>query len=177
MAVQYYVASSLDGFIATPDDDVSWLDSLPQPNPETYTEFIDGVGAIVMGSATYRFLLKHMAAGNPWPYDLPCWVFSRQYLAPAHESIRVVSGAVANHMEAIFAAAGAKHVWVVGGGDLAGQFMDAGLLDELIVNVASITLGAGKPLLPRQATLERIATLDVGPGFVELRYRIANASE
>jgi Dihydrofolate reductase len=47
------------------------------------------------------------------------------------------------------AAAGNKNVWIVGGGELAGQFYDQGLLDELFVQVGSVTLGAGKPLLPR----------------------------
>src|SRR3712207_7879069 len=48
------------------------------------------------------------------------------------------------------AAAGDRNVWVVGGGDLAGQFADVGLLDELIVSIAPVTLGAGAPLLPRR---------------------------
>jgi dihydrofolate reductase len=73
------------------------------------------------------------------------------------------------------AAAGEKNIWVVGGGDLAGQFHDAGLLDEIIVQVGSVTLGKGKPLFPRRLTsppLVLVSVRQVGTGFAELRYRV-----
>jgi dihydrofolate reductase len=73
------------------------------------------------------------------------------------------------------AAAGDKNIWIVGGGDLAGQFHDAGLLDEVIVQVGSVTLGRGKPLFPRRLTsppLVLLSARQVGAGFAELRYRI-----
>lgn len=71
------------------------------------------------------------------------------------------------------AAAGGRNVWIVGGGDLAGQFFDARLLDELIIQVASVTLGRGAPLLPRRIDDPslRLRSAEVyGEGFVELRY-------
>jgi dihydrofolate reductase len=73
------------------------------------------------------------------------------------------------------AAAQGKNIWLVGGGDLVGQFHDAGLLDELIIQVGSVTLGAGKPLLPRQIVSPPLGLVSVqrfGPGFAELRYRV-----
>ena len=73
------------------------------------------------------------------------------------------------------AAAGDKNIWIVGGGDLAGQFHDAALLDEVIVQVGSVTLGKGKPLFPRRLTsppLVLLSVRQVGAGFAELRYRI-----
>jgi dihydrofolate reductase len=73
------------------------------------------------------------------------------------------------------AAARGKNVWIVGGGDLAGQFHDYGLLDELFVQVGSVTLGAGKPLLPRaivQPPLRLISVRAVGTGFAELHYEV-----
>jgi dihydrofolate reductase len=72
-------------------------------------------------------------------------------------------------------AAGSKNIWVVGGGDLAGQFYDAGLLDELIVQLGSVTLGRGKPLFPRRVTSPPLRLIDVrqvGWGFAELRYAV-----
>jgi dihydrofolate reductase len=66
-------------------------------------------------------------------------------------------------------------VWLVGGGELVGQFHDAGLLDELIVQVCSVTLGAGKPLLPRFIAfppLRLVSARSIGPGFAELRYEV-----
>jgi dihydrofolate reductase len=73
------------------------------------------------------------------------------------------------------AAAGGKNVWIVGGGELAGQFYDRGLLDELFVRVDSVTLGAGKPLLPRAITsppLRLMSVRAVGTGFAELHYDV-----
>lgn len=72
--------------------------------------------------------------------------------------------------------AGTRNIWIVGGGDLAGQFHDAGMLDELIVQVGSVTLGSGKPIFPRTVlspTLQLTSVRPMGTGMVELRYRIA----
>ena len=73
------------------------------------------------------------------------------------------------------AAAGDKNIWIVGGGDLAGQFHDAGLLDEVIVQIGSATLGRGKPLLPRRLlspVLQLQSVQQMGPGMAELRYTV-----
>ncbi len=70
---------------------------------------------------------------------------------------------------------GGSNLWLVGGGDLVGQFHDAGLLDELIVQVGSVTLGAGRPLLPRQIAFPPLVLTSaqrIGPGFAELRYEV-----
>ena len=72
-------------------------------------------------------------------------------------------------------AAGSKNIWIVGGGDLAGQFFDAGLMDEILVQVGSVTLGKGKPLFPRRVThppLRLVSVRQVGAGFAELRYEV-----
>jgi dihydrofolate reductase len=72
-------------------------------------------------------------------------------------------------------AAGERNIWLVGGGELVGQFYDAGLLDEIIVQVGSVTLGAGKPLLPRRIAfppLSLISARAIGAGFAELRYHV-----
>jgi dihydrofolate reductase len=78
------------------------------------------------------------------------------------------------HQAAAVAARG-KNVWIVGGGDLAGQFYDAGLLDEIFVQIGSVTLGAGKPLLPRAITSPPLVLRSVravGTGFAELHYEV-----
>lgn len=170
MKTIYYTATSLDGFIATPDDDVSWLDSRPQPSQDTYGPFIANVGAICMGASTYKWLLRHMKKGNPWMYTQPAWVFTHHPLeAPKGADVRFVQGDVKPVHKAMRAAAGDKDLWVVGGGELAARFLDAGLLDELVVTVASCTLGQGKPLLPRRAELKIVGVRPLGEGFAELR--------
>lgn len=75
-------------------------------------------------------------------------------------------------------AAGSKNIWIAGGGDLAGQFYDEQLLDELIVQVGSVTLGKGKQILPRkivQPPLRLMSTKPMGSGMIELRYEVIYA--
>jgi dihydrofolate reductase len=158
---QYYTATTLDGFIADPDNSLDWLFTRRREDDGmlSYGAFIAEVGAIAMGSTTYRWILDHEFAGKDpseweWPYDIPCWVFtSRQLQVVPGARIDFRSGDVAPVHAEMVAAAGDRNIWVVGGGDLAGQFADAGLLDEVLVTIAPVTLGAGAPLLPRRIEL------------------------
>ncbi len=184
MKTQYYTATSLDGFIATEDDSLDWLFPLGDVNDTSYPDFIAGVGALAMGSATYEWMLRHAQtvaaeAGSPWPYTQPVWVFTHRTLpAVPGADLHFVRGDVRPVHSAMRAAAGSRNIWVVGGGDLAGQFHDAGLLDELIVQVGSVTLGRGKPLFPRRLTrppLTLVSVRQVGTGFAELRYRVPSS--
>ena len=180
MKTQYYTATSLDGFIATEDDSLEWLFALGNIGETSYPAFIADIGALAMGSATYQWMLRHadkIAAetGSAWPYTQPTWVFSSRTLPAAPgASLRFVRGDVRPVHAAMRQAAGEKNIWIVGGGDLAGQFYDAGLLDEIIVQIGSVTLGHGKPLFPRRLTrpLELMSVRQMGTGLAELRYRV-----
>ena len=126
--------------------------------------------------------MKHaIDAGQPWPYTPPTWVFSTRTLRSiAGADVRFVRGDVRPVHQARVQAAAGRNVWVVGGGDLVGQFDDAGLLDELIVQIAPVTLGAGKPLLPRriaQPALRLQSVTTLGRLFAELRYKVPPASQ
>nr|WP_315204853.1 dihydrofolate reductase family protein [uncultured Albidiferax sp.] len=184
MTTQYYTASSLDGFIATEDDSLEWLFPLGDVNDTSYPSFIADVGALAMGSATYAWMLRHAVTvkdqmGTAWPYTQPTWVFSSRALPQVPGAdVRFVSGDVRPVHAEMQRAAGPKNIWIVGGGDLAGQFFDAGLLDELIVQVGSVTLGQGKPLFPRRLTtppLQLTSARQIGSGFAELRYAVPNS--
>ena len=177
---QYYTAATLDGFIADPDHSLDWLFQFGAEGTDDYPAFIEQVGAVAMGSATYEWVLRHLVdtggGAGPWPYEQPAWVFTTRTLrrVPGAD-IRFVRGDVAPVHEAMRAAAAGKNVWLVGGGDLVGQFHDRGLLDEIIVTIAPVTLGAGKPLLPRAITTPPLRLLDAhvkGP-FVQIRYAVA----
>ncbi len=182
MKTQYYTATSLDGFIATEDDSLDWLFPLGDVNETSYPSFIAEVGALAMGSATYEWMLRHtdkiadQQTDVPWPYSQPTWVFSTRPLPLVpNADIRLVRGDVRAIHTDMREAAGSKSIWIVGGGDLAGQFYDAGLLDEVIVQIGSVTLGRGKPLFPRRVTnppLQLVSALKIGPGFAELRYEM-----
>lgn len=184
MKTQYYTAASLDGCIATEDDSLDWLFQLGAVEESSYAEFIADVGAIAMGATTYEWILRNADAvaaevGSAWPYHQPTWVFSHRPL-PAVEGadIHFVRGDVCPIHVAMNAAAAGKNIWVVGGGDLAGQFHDAGLLDELIIQIASATLGRGKPLFPRRVyppALRLHTVRQMGAGMVELRYEVVVA--
>jgi dihydrofolate reductase len=181
MKTQFFAATSLDGFIATEDDSLDWLFPLGDINGNSYPEFIAQVGAIAMGSSTYAWMLRNaetVAAetGAAWPYTQPVWIFSTQELPPVPGAVlHFVRGDVRPVHEAMRAAAGDRNIWIVGGGDLAGQFHDAGLLDEMILQVGSVTLGQGKPLFPRRLTnppLQLQSVRQIGSGMAELRYLV-----
>ena len=181
MKTQYYAATSLDGFIATEDDSLDWLFPLGEIGQSSYPEFIAEVGALAMGSATYEWMVRNAdkvieEVGSAWPYTQPTWIFTSRKL-PAIEGadLRFASGDVRSAHADMQAAAGGKNIWVVGGGDLAGQFYDAGLLDELILQVGSVTLGKGKPLFPRRVlspVLRLTSMRQMGSSMAELRYEV-----
>jgi dihydrofolate reductase len=158
---QYYTATTLDGFIADPDNSLEWLFTRKQEKdgPLNYGEFIARVGALAMGSTTYEWILDHEFAGKDpaewkWPYDIPSWVFTHRQLPVVPDArIEFTSGDIPAVHKEMVVAAGDQNLWIVGGGDLAGQFAEAGLLDEVIVSIAPVTLGAGAPLLPRRIEL------------------------
>ena len=134
-----------------------------------------------MGSTTYEWILEHEFAGQEpvdrrWPYEIPCWVFTHRQLqvVPAAQ-IDFTSADVETVHAAMIAAAAGRNVWIVGGGDLAGQFADAGLLDEVLVSIAPVTLGAGAPLLPRRIEL-RLDELGRNGDFAAARYSVVRGN-
>jgi dihydrofolate reductase len=167
---QYYTAATLDGFIADPDNSLEWLFSRDRDEAGAlnYGDFIAEVGAIAMGSTTYEWILDN----SSWPYEQPSWVFTHRELPSVPDAqIEFVNGDVASVHEVMVSAADGKNVWIVGGGDLAGQFADAGLLDEVLVTIAPVTIGAGAPLLPRRVELSLEET-DRNGDFVCARYAV-----
>ena len=181
MKTQYYTATSLDGFIADASNSLDWLFQFDDSGLSDYPEFIGQVGALAMGSTTYEWLLEHEIAlpdapPKPWPYTQPTWVFTTRSLPTIEGAdVRFVRGDVRPVHEEMARAAGGKNIWLVGGGELVGQFHDHGLLDELIVTVASVTLGGGAPLLPRlisRPPLRLVSATRIGEGFAQLRYEV-----
>jgi dihydrofolate reductase len=181
LKTQYYTAASLDGFIATEEDSLEWLFPLAGIGESSFPAFIADVGALAMGSATYEWMVRNadkVAAetGSSWPYIQPAWIFSSRVLPVIDGAdIRFANGNARQFHVDMRAAAGTKNIWVVGGGDLAGQFYDAGLLDELIIQIGSVTLGRGKPLFPRRVlspNLRLMSVHQVGGGMAELRYEV-----
>ena len=132
---QYFTATSIDGYIADPDNSLDWLF---QAHDDAHGEgrwdaFIGAVGAMAMGATTYEWMLEHEklldepAKWHEFYGDIPCWVFTHRELPPIPGAdMRFVQGDVAPVHEEMRAAAGGKNIWLVGGGELVGLFADQG---------------------------------------------------
>jgi dihydrofolate reductase len=181
MKTQYYTATSIDGYLADEDNSLDWLFQFGEIEgvQDDYQQFVDQVGAVVMGSTTYEWLIKHenlLEDPEEWSYDVPAWVFSSRELPAVEDAnIRFVQGDVDPIHADMVKAADGKNIWLVGGGDLVGQFHDRGLLDEIILSVAPVTLGSGAPLLPRRITTPPLKLVDMqryGDIFAVLIYEV-----
>lgn len=149
MATIYFTASSLDGFVVDDAGSLAWLTSraLDADGPFAYQSFVKDVGALVMGASTYEWILADQP--GDWPYDQPSWVVTHrpEIVADGHP-VQTFAGEVTELHPRLEAAAGARDVWVMGGGHLASQFVAAGLVDEVIVSYAPCSLGSGARVLP-----------------------------
>jgi dihydrofolate reductase len=180
---QYYTAASVDGFTADLDNSLSWLFEVDEGTDNPFGAFFSNVGAFAMGATTYEWVLQNdnvMAEPDNWHEmygDVPCWVFTHRELPLVpNANIFMVSGDVKRVHEAMLVAAKGKNVWLVGGGDLVGQFVDQGLLDEIILGIAPVVLGGGAPLLPRHLTAQHLAlpgTAQIGR-FAYLTYAVGS---
>ena len=179
----YYAAMSLDGYIADLDENLEWLTGFDGPGyageaaergpmESSYERFYVGVGALVMGAKTYEFILD-----QSWAYgDMPTWVLTSRDLPAVADAggLRFASGSVAAIHDEVTAAAGDRDLWVVGGGNVASQYLDADLLDVVRVTIVPVVLGAGLPLFAGPVpALGLLELTPYGNGMVELSYEIA----
>lgn len=149
MKTIYFAATSMDGFIADKNDSLEWLFKNGPTDISFIDEFLETVGSIAMGSSTFQWLLDNTK--GPWPYKVPCLVFTNRKLKMVNGAdVRFVNGDVFPHHQELKRLAQGKNIWLMGGGDLVGQFYDQGLLDEMIVQTVSVFLNEGKKLFPRK---------------------------
>jgi dihydrofolate reductase len=182
--VRYYAAQTLDGYIAGSDDSIDWLTgyegSFEGADSDVaqagYEEFYEGIGALIMGSATYEWVLEHV---GEWPYaGKPTWVLSsRELPRPDGEGVdvRIVDAEVTELIDELRDAAGERDVWIVGGGPVASQFADHGLLDRVEVTVVPVVLGQGKRLFERPlpgGAMQLISARTFSSGMVGLSYEL-----
>ncbi len=185
----FYTATTIDGFIADEHDSLEWLFQVPAGvddvgHEDRFARFFDDVGAMAMGSTTYEWIVDHdrlLDRPEQWRAyyaDTPCWVFSHRELpAIPGADLRFVRGRVAPiHADMVEAAHG-TNIWLVGGGELVGQFADHGLLDEIHLSIAPVSLGSGAPLLPRRLLSSELTLMNVERHgqFVAATYRVTRA--
>ena len=177
---QYYTATSLDGFIADPANSLDWLFTRKheEDGPMNYNDFIAGVGALAMGSTTYEWILDHEFAGKDptewkWPYDIPCWVLTHRQLPVVPDSRIEFTSAEIPTVQGDDRRRRRSERLDRRRGRPGRQFADAGLLDEVIVSIAPVTLGGGAPLLPRQIEL-RLDEVGRNGDFVSARFSVVH---
>ena len=179
MKVAYYVAMSLDGRIAGPEHDLGFLQTLSGgPSGYGYDEFIAEIDGLVVGASSWDFMKDYA-----WTYgERPVWVLTHRDEVPAVEGadMHVFNGEVTD-LVAELEAAGLERVWVIGGGNVVGQFLAVDRLDELIVTVAPTFLGRGPASADGEFPLRRFSLVAVehreGDDGVQLRYERKRASD
>ncbi|GAB4007526.1 dihydrofolate reductase family protein [Nocardioides ultimimeridianus] len=182
----YATATSLDGYLADEDNSLEWLFAVDggEESLAGLAEFAAGVGVLVMGSTTYQWLIDHEALlehPEKWQQFYPgmtTYVLSSRDLPKLPGvDLHVVDRAVPDLVPELLDAAAGRDVWVMGGGDVAGQFADAGRLDRIMLSVAAVTLGSGAPLLPRRLESDRLRLVGVRlvGQFAELTYDVLPA--
>ncbi len=166
-----YIATSLDGYIATCDDSLEWLFKVEGEGDNGISEFYDTVDTILMGKRTYDWVIEN--AEGDFPYnDKECYVFSRS----AHKDnndVKFVNGDVVNLTNQLKNEEG-KNIWLVGGGELLLSFIKEKLVDEIIVTVAPTLIGKGIPLFKEddyqlELMLKGVRRFNQ---FVELSYEV-----
>jgi dihydrofolate reductase len=167
----YFVATSLDGFVARTDGNVDWLF---HDQDYGFTEFFENVETVVQGRKTYEQVLTF----GDYPYrEKQNFVFSRTLTSCEHGEI--VAEPVAEFTARLQKQTG-NDIWLVGGGELAASFLSEGLVDDVIVFVHPVLLGNGlrlSPGLTHDVSLKLVETESFDSGLVKLRYAIADEAE
>jgi len=181
MKIIYKTATSFNGYIADQNQSLQWLFDVSHDGADDNSAFLDDVGAIVEGSHTYEWVLRETdMLSNPdqWRHyfgERTVFIFtSRDLPVPNGANVKFLHMSVADASPTIREAAHGKNAWVVGGGELAAQFIDAAALDEIHLTMAPVALDSGAPLLPRRLESSHISLQDVRRQgqFVELRYTL-----
>lgn len=171
-----YIATSLDGFIAGPNDELDWL---PDPSPDAvlpegalgFEAFMKDIGAMLMGRATYDAVRR---MGGPWFYgETPVLVATHRPLDPVVSTVRAVGGEIDALVDEALRVADGKDVYIDGGATIRAA-LDAGRVDDLVITVIPVVLGAGKPLFAgasRRCAMEVVSHCDYGGGMVQLHLR------
>lgn len=153
--IRVFCATSLDGFLAGPDDDLSWLPPAAEGDDDDgFGAFLAGVGCLLMGRRTYDVV---NGFDGPWPYgERPVLVATHRLLDAARSQVRAVSGDIHALVAEGRAVAGGRDVYL-DGGEVIRQALDAGLVDTVTLTIVPVVLGSGAPLFAGAVTRRRFA--------------------
>lgn len=168
--VVLFIATSLDGYIATKDDSLEWLFKVEGEGDNGFSEFYESIDTVIMGKRTYDWSLEEL---DTFPHQgKECYVFTR---SPEEntEHVTFVNGDIPDLVKKLKQKKG-KNIWIVGGGELLYSFLEEGLIDEFIVTVSPVILGNGIPLFKEgdyhfELSLKGTKRFNQ---FIELRYEV-----
>lgn len=168
--VVVYIATSLDGYIAKPDGDLSWLSTMENP-PEDYgyADFISTIDTVLMGRKTYE---KVLSFGIEFPHKgKPCYVFSRTR-SKGENDVEFINSSPADFVRKLLLVEG-KDIFIDGGAELIQALVQQDLIDTYIISVVPVLLGAGIPLFKNgsaEISLQLSASKYFASGLVQNRY-------
>ena len=173
----YYVAVSLDGFVAPPNGSLDWLAPYSTGSEDYgFWEFYKTVDALIEGSKTYEQALTF----GEWPHPgKPCWVVTSRKFESKQPEVRFTSAAPLELLGHV-SSQGHKRIWLVGGSQLAASFRAAGLITEYVLSIVPVFLGAGRPLFASSGPVETLRLVESKPypsGLVQVRYGRANGAQ
>lgn len=169
MLTTLFIATSLDGYIAGPDDDMSWLFT---DTDYGFDEFYQSVDTLIMGRGTYDVVRKM----GRWPYN-----GKRTLVVTRSEKLEISTPDTAyfngslEALEGMLKEQGVKRSWLVGGGELVAGYLNHGLVEEVVVSVHPVLLGKGVPLFPTSIPRTRLELLGAeayDSGLVQIKYKI-----
>ncbi|KGX86853.1 dihydrofolate reductase family protein [Pontibacillus litoralis] len=171
--VVLFIASSLDGYIATKDESLEWLFKVEGKGDNGFSQFYETTDTILMGKKTYDWIIKQGMEHFPYK-DKDCYVFTRSTMEDT-EDVKVVQNDVTSFVQSLKNQSG-KNIWIVGGGELLHTFLQAHLVDELIITVAPTLIGTGIPLFKERNDHINLSLKDTQKfnQFVELHYEVIN---
>lgn len=182
MIVVYLTSTTLNGFIADSNDSLEWLFAVDATESPDHEAFVETIGAQVMGANTYDWLINNqglMDQPEVWQSiygNMPVFVLTnRTFPVPHGMNVTFISGDIMDHAATLASSTNGKNLWIVGGGDVAAQFLDAQILDEIVIQVAPAALASGKPLFPRDLGAEQLTLKDMTRfgNFAQLTYEVS----
>lgn len=167
-----FIATSLDGYIATEDDSLVWLFKVAGEGDNGYSEFFDTVDTIIMGRRTYDWIMKEESGNFPYK-NKECYVFSKtEHIEnESEEIVQFVNDDMGSFLSNLREKDG-ENIWIVGGGELLHSVIKDKFIDEFIITVAPVIIGKGIPLFKKsdvEIELELISIRRFNQ-FAELHY-------